>query len=306
MVFLNNQTKDEGLISSTKELSVRGWILILCFLLLFPDYLFALQDCYKVGTEDILSITVWNEPELDKTVVVAQDGTINYPLVGNVPVAGCTVRQIDERITRLLAADYLVNPEVDVTIKEYHSQKVLVLGEILHPGLYVLSGPTSLLEIISKAGGVSDKVGSRVSILRSGPSGRGGKGEEKESVSLSIDLEELLKKGNLAGNIDLYPGDIVFLAGRKDSDISEQQVYISGRVQKPGAYEYQKGLTALNACIMAGGFEKDAASNRTILTRNIAGQQQIVKINLDLVKDGKRQDIQLQPGDRLFVPESFW
>lgn len=284
------------------------------FILFLPGRVWAIQNSYKVGTEDVLSITVWGEPELDKTVVVAQDGTINYPLLGNIAVAGYTVKEIDELITRLLAADYLVNPQVDVMVKEYRSQKVLVLGEVLRPGLYILTGPTSLLEIISMAGGVSDKVGNQVSILRSPVEDRKIKDnkhaskaiEEKEAKSILIDLEELLKGRDLAKNIYLEPGDIVFLAGKKDTNISEQQVYISGRVQKPGAYEYQKGLTALNACIMAGGFDKSAASNRTILTRNFAGQQQIFKINLDLVKEGKRPDIQLQPGDRLFVPESFW
>ena len=286
----------------------------ICIVILFflPGYLFALQSCYKVGIEDMLSITVWSEPELDKTVIVSTDGTINYPLLGNIPVAGLSVREIDEKITRMLETDYLVDPHVDVMVKEYHSQKVLVLGEILHPGLYILTGPTSLLEIISKAGGVSDKVGNKVNILRSDPTERRARNREnvpillQASKSFSVDLDELLKKGNLADNIELQPGDIVFLDGKKDTNILEQQVYILGQVQRPGAYDYQKGLTALNACIMSGGFEKAAAPNRTILTRNFGGQQQIFKINLDLVKEGKQQDLQLRPGDRLFVPESFW
>jgi len=282
------------------------------FLFFLPGRLFALQESYKVGIEDVLSITVWDEPDLNKDVIVSPDGTINCPLLRKIPVAGLSVKEIDEKITRMLGTDYLVNPHVDVMVKEYHSQKVLVLGEILHPGLYILTGPTSLLEIISKAGGVSDKVGNKVNILRSNPEERLARNGEnvpillKASKSFSVDLDELLKKGNLASNIELQPGDIVFLDGEKDTNILEQQVYILGQIQKPGAYDYQKGLTALNACIMAGGFEKAAAPNRTILTRNFGDQQQIFKINLDLVKEGKQQDLQLRPGDRLFVPESFW
>ncbi|MEW5801324.1 MAG: polysaccharide biosynthesis/export family protein [bacterium] len=290
------------------------FIAIICILTLSyaGSRIAASQNCYKVGREDLLAITVWGEPELEKTVVVAQDGTINYPLLGNIPVAGLTVREIDDEITRMLKADFLVDPQVDVMVKEYRSQKILVLGEVFHPGLYVLTGPTTLLEIISKAGGVSDKVGNKVNILRSNPIDRQRRDSEnistsmEENRSFAVDLEELLKQGNLTSNIELQPGDIIFLAGRKDTNVLEQQVYILGRVQKPGAYEYQKGLTALNACIMAGGFEKAAAPNRTVLTRNFTGQQQILKINLDLVKEGKQQDVQLHPGDRLFVPESFW
>ena len=291
-----------------------AFFMSICIVILFflPVHLFALQSSYKVGTEDILFITVWGEPDLEKTVIVSADGTINYPLLGSIPVAGLSVREIDEKITRMLETDYLVDPHVDVTIKEYHSQKVLVLGEVVHPGLYILTGPTSLLEIISKAGGVSDKVGNKVSVLRPNPDERLARNASnvpvllEASKSFSVDLDELLKKGNLASNIELQAGDIVFLDGRKDTNILEQQVYILGQVQKAGAYDYQKGLTALNACIMAGGFEKAAAPNRTILTRNFGGKQQIFKINLDLVKEGKQQDLQLRPGDRLFVPESFW
>jgi polysaccharide export outer membrane protein len=76
-------------------------------------------------------------------------------------------------------------------------------------------------------------------------------------------------------------------------------------VKKPGIYDYQPGLTALNACIMAGGFGKFAAPNRTKIIRNQGGKQEIIKINLNDVKKGKIPDIELKPGDRIHVPETW-
>ena len=275
--------------------------------------LFGAQSAYRVGARDILHISVWGEPDMDKDVIVSPNGSINYPLLGAVPVCGLTVKQIDEEITRLLEKDYLVNPQVDVMIKEYHSQKVLVLGEVENPGLYSLTGAASLLEVISQAGGMSEKAGNKISISRR-------TGEERKITSSSddisalvseiepilIDLDELLKKGNLTNNIPVLPGDVIFLAARKDANILEQKVYISGKIEKAGAYDYQKGLTALNACIMAGGFLKSAAPSRAILTRNFEGNQQVIKLDLNKIKQGKIQDTQLQPGDRLYIPERFW
>lgn len=287
-------------------------LIIIIFFFNLPRILFGLQASYCVGSGDILSINVWGESDLDKEVVVDQDGTINYPLLSNVHVAGLSIKQIDDKITRMLELDYLVNPEVGVRIIEYHSQKILVLGEIKNPGLYVLTGVTSLLEIISRAGGVSDNVGNKISIFRSIEHRRIASGSEDittltEGISpISIDPDELLKKGNLAYNIPLQSEDVIIFADKKDANILEQKVYISGQIKRPGAYDYQKGLTALNLCIMAGGFEKAASSNRAILTRNVEEQRKVFKINLNMIKKGKKQDIQLQSGDRLYIPESFW
>ncbi len=286
--------------------------LLISFFLFIPNIILGRQNNYYIGSGDILKINVWGEPDLDKDVIVAQDGKINYPLLDTVHISGLTISQVKEKIAYLLGSDYLVDPQVDVAIKEYHSQKVLVLGEIKSPGLYALTSATSLLEIISRAGGVSDNIGSQINIFQAGDHRKITSSNEdissliEEIKPVSIDLDELLKKGNLTYNIPVRSGDIIFFTGKKDGNILKHQVYISGNVKKPGAYDYQKGLSALNACIMAGGFEKNAAPNRTILTRNIGRQQQVFKVNLNKIKKGKKQDIQLQPGDRLYIQESFW
>lgn len=270
---------------------------------------------YRVGPKDILNISVWEEPDLTKEAVIDQDGTINYPLLGTIQIAGMSVKQIDTKITHLLAMDYLVNPEVDVTIKEYNSQKVLVLGEIKKPGLYMLTGLTYLLEIISRAGGLTENAGNQVNIYRAKDSRPiASSSYDMSDLSdliekikpVSIDLDELMKKGDLLYNLTLRSEDVIIFSNKKDADVLEQKVYISGHIKKTGSYDYQKGLTALNLCIIAGGFQDRAAPNRAVLTRNSDNQQIMLKINLNKIKLGKIKDIQLQPGDRLHIPESIW
>jgi protein involved in polysaccharide export with SLBB domain len=86
---------------------------------------------------------------------------------------------------------------------------------------------------------------------------------------------------------------------------SKLKIYIEGEVKSPNAYDFQPGITALNACIMAGGFSTFAAPNRTKIIRNTGNSVEIIKINLNKVKDGKIPDVELKPGDRIHVPETW-
>jgi len=90
----------------------------------------------------------------------------------------------------------------------------------------------------------------------------------------------------------------------KESKSAEWKIYVMGKVKKPGAYEFKHGLTALDACILAGGFEKFAAPNRATITRRENGGYKVIKINLNKIKDGKTKDVFLRPGDRVYIPGS--
>lgn len=121
---------------------------------------------YKLGPLDILDITVFNVPELSKTVQIAQTGTINLPLIGETPAAGKTTQDLERALAAKLGAQYLQNPQVTVLVKEYNSQKVTVSGAVRKPGVYSITSRTSLMQIVAMAGdfeGVSD---STVLILR--------------------------------------------------------------------------------------------------------------------------------------------
>ena len=117
---------------------------------------------YTIGPRDVLSIAVWGHGDLSREYAVAPDGVVSFPLVGAVQAGGLTVTQLALRLTELLEKDYLVNPQVIVSVKEYLSRKVHVLGEAERPGLFYLSGPTTVLDILSKAGGLSRTAGTHV------------------------------------------------------------------------------------------------------------------------------------------------
>jgi polysaccharide biosynthesis/export protein len=109
---------------------------------------------YKIGPLDLLNISVFKVPDLTKDVQVAADGTINYPLIGDVPAAGKTAQQLEHDLTAKLGAKYLRNPQVTVMIKEYNSQRITVSGAVKTSGVYAIKGNTSLMQVIAMAGDV--------------------------------------------------------------------------------------------------------------------------------------------------------
>ena len=122
---------------------------------------------------------------------------------------------------------------------------------------------------------------------------------------LKVDLYRLLNRGDMSVNPVLEPGDVVYIPLKESLDLAESKIYVEGEVKSPGAFDFHHGMTALNACIMAGGFNNFAAPNRTRIIREKDNKREIIKINLNQVKDGKIEDIELQPGDRIHVPETW-
>jgi protein involved in polysaccharide export with SLBB domain len=119
----------------------------------------------------------------------------------------------------------------------------------------------------------------------------------------ALTISELTEKIREPLTRDYFVEPQVFIS-LKESKSPEWSIYVMGKVQKPGVYEFKEGLTVLDACILAGGFEKFAAPNRATITRRENGENKIIKINLNDVKDGKKKDILLRPGDRINIPES--
>ena len=105
-------------------------------------------------------------PELTKSVQVTDTGTINLPLVGEIPVAGKTAQEVERDLTARLGAKYLKNPQVTVYVKEYNSQRVTITGAVKKPGVYPIKGRTSLMQVVAMAGGLGDVSDSTVLVLR--------------------------------------------------------------------------------------------------------------------------------------------
>lgn len=157
------------------------------------------NDAYKIGPLDVLEIAVFKVPELGKTVQVDGDGTINYPLIGEIPAAGKTAHEIEHDLTKKLGAKYLRSPQITVNIKEYNSQRFTVEGSVKTSGVYAMKGRTSLVQAVAMAGGVDTTVASGdVVIFRTIDGTRS---------AARFDIDQI-KKGE-AEDPALQPGDVI-------------------------------------------------------------------------------------------------
>jgi polysaccharide export outer membrane protein len=256
---------------------------------------------YKVGAADVLEISIYDQPDLSRKITVLQDGTINFPLIGSIQVAGKSVGEIAELIRELLEKDYLYNPYVTVTVQEFRSKKISVLGNVKEPGIYYLEGPTTLLDIISKAGTIksADSIG-KIIIQHDTNPGRENNDHTDNEIT-TINLSELLFQGKRELNIYLRNGDNIYVP-------EANQFFILGEIRKPGLYNLTENLTILKAISIAGGFTEFANSKRiSIIRADNAGEQKIY-INVDdIIKKGmEAYNPILQAGDVVMVPKRFF
>lgn len=236
---------------------------------------------YKAGVGDVLRITIYDNEDLDTVARVSGDGMVSISLIGRVKVAGLTSNQIADKIEKKLSAGYIINPQVTVFVEEYRSKKVSILGMIRNPGLYELSGPTTLLELISTAGGLTDEAGNKATIQKGG----------KQTNVKTIDLEALLEKGDLNQNVQVNDKDSIFI-GRAGT------CYVTGEVNQPDSYVIEKDATVLKMITKAGGFTGIASKSKVKLIRVINGEKKFVK-NVTM-------DTKVVADDVIVVPESFF
>jgi polysaccharide export outer membrane protein len=285
--------------------------LLSCFALLLPGVSQAQGKAYCIGPRDVLTLTIYAGGRMEQEVhlTVSSQGMINVPFIGPVKAEGLTVPELEPLIKKPLAEDYFVDPEIHLRIAEYHSLQYYLSGAVKSPGLYEMDSETTLMELIAKAGGVLPERGNIAYLLRESANhiaaGKDIDNLLSHKEPIKINLQRLLDKGDMSHNINLQPGDVVYIPLQRTLNLGESKIYVEGEVASPGVYDYQEGLTALNACIMAGGFGEFAAPNRAKIVRQNGEKQEIIKINLNDVKKGRIPDFDLKPGDRIHVPETW-
>jgi len=286
-------------------------LLSLFFFLGLSQQARAQNGAYYPGPRDILDLTIYAGGKLQNKVDLTVSGTgmINVPYIGPTMADGRTIAELETIITEQLSKDYYVNPEVNISVKEYHSIQYFISGAVKSPGLYEMASQTTLMELIAKAGGVTQGRGNIAYILRASAK-QIANGNNAETLlarqkPTKVSLTRLLDEGDMSQNLTLNSGDVVYIPLSKALNLAEFKIYVDGKVKKPGAYDYQPGLTVMNACIMAGGFDKFAAPNRARIIRKDGGKHLVIKINLNDVKKGKIPDVELKPGDRVYVPETW-
>lgn len=252
---------------------------------------------YVVGPRDVLKVTIFNEEQLSRDMVpVEMDGTIEFPLVGRLKVAGLTTRQVAQELERLLGTrtgpdgritGYLVKPQIVVGVREYRGIRVWVMGEVVRPGAIELQGGrATLLDAVAAAGSFSSNAGSTITVVHNpGDSA----GPTLPVNAPSQDQQQYAREDVFSGSaarVRLREGDTVVVA-------RAAEVYVSGQVRTPGKYVVTPKTTVLQAITLAGGYSERAAKNRIEIQREVNGRKQKIRV--------KESDL-VRPDDTIVVP----
>ncbi|WPB56118.1 SLBB domain-containing protein [Xylophilus sp. GOD-11R] len=259
----------------------------------------------RIGSGDILRITVLGQPDLSAEVGVNDKGSIAVALIGDVPVAGLSTSAAAMRIAELLrTGGFLLKPEVSVDAVQIRSQMVSVLGEVRQPGRYPIPGRLTVLELLATAGGLTEQAEQTVTLLRLAdpaaaaaaaagnvpasadavPPGGG------ERIPIRLGDASIGGSNRTALDAELRTGDVVYVERKK-------LFYIHGEVNRPGAYPMEPGMTVMRAIALGGGTNLRASLRRIDIHRTVNGTDQPFRAGIAEP---------VQPGDTVFVNESLF
>jgi polysaccharide export outer membrane protein len=261
---------------------------------------------YELGPEDTLLVHVKDEPEiLDGPYQIDLDGNLVIPEIGTIHAAGMSVEAVSNVITERCRR-ILNSPVVRVSIAEYRSQRVSVLGAVGTPGVQQIRGRKTLYEVISEAGGLKQDAGGTIQISRRVQEGplplpkaqidSSGRFETAE-----VDVDALMRAQSPQANISVRPNDVITVP-------KAELVYVLGAVHRPGGFELteKQSMSVMQALSLAQGAERTAKTSRARILRGGGEKSARTEIPLDLNKllAGKLPDVMLQPNDILVVPNS--
>jgi polysaccharide biosynthesis/export protein len=253
---------------------------------------------YTIGIGDKLQINVWQRPDLGATVVVDSEGNVTLPLIGAIRAAGSTPGKFGEELTRRLS---FVDREVSlvtVSVLEYNSRRVFVMGEVVKPGPYSFPTMPGVWEAIREAGGpTADAALTRVKVVPPASAG----------PPTVIDLDHAIATGDFSALPSLTAGTTILVprvetTGGPEGDV----VYVYGRVKQPGAFSIDNARSALHAVLAAGGPLDDANMSAVKIVRPGPVQARVFEVNLnDYTNHGRLfPNVPLLPGDCVTVPQS--
>lgn len=248
------------------------------------------RESLLIGPGDLLRISVLRESELDQRVRVLDSGDIALALVGNIAVEGLTPAEAADHIAaRYRNGNFLLHPEVSVFVEEYATEKVTVIGQVVHPGSFPIAGPRTLIDVLSLAGGLTENADRHIVIER------GGENAQRIRVFLSNHADAALN-----ADVLVRPGDTVMVP-------KAGIVYVLGDVAHPGGYVMQNDsqLTVLQAIALAAGASKTASEKHVRLVRNVDGLTQSVELPLRDMERGRQPDVPLRANDIIYVPFSL-
>lgn len=241
---------------------------------------------YLLGAGDVLKITVYNNADLSLETRISEAGTISYPLIGDVQVAGLTASAAEKKIANLLeTGGFVKKPQINILISLYQSKMISVLGSVLKPGRYPLDRATNLADMLALVGGATADGSDLVTIIS--------KKSKKE-----YDLHSIVGKGENAQNILLEGGEIIYVHAR--------DVAVMGQVNRPGKYAVTGGVRTLSDFLSIAGGINAGGSDLITVTAMRAGKQSRFEVDIDsLFRTGNNAlNIELASGDIVYVPRA--
>jgi polysaccharide export outer membrane protein len=259
---------------------------------------------YRIGPDDLLQVTIFNIPEQDARATprmvmlrVSQQGAIVVPLAGEVNVKGKTVADVQSELAKRYSK-YIRNPQIGVMVTEYR-QRVSVMGAVQKPGVFELTGPKTVMDMLALAGGVTEKAGNQVHVYR--------QDEKGNRQSMVIDLMVLANHtGALTDGPNTQAVNMAMQAGDVVNVPQAGMFFVDGAIGKPGSYPLGRNYTLRQALATAGGVDVELAdySGVTINRRHAADKMETIQVDLNAVVAGSAKDPLIQPDDVILVPTS--
>ncbi|MBW8190585.1 polysaccharide export protein EpsE [Neiella marina] len=244
----------------------------------------AMASDYLLASGDVVRISVFNHQDLNAEVRVSEDGSIKFPLIGLVPVAGKSIRYAESEIARLLkAGGYVLKPQISLLVTQFIGSQVSVLGFVNRPGRYPInSAELRLTDVLAMAGGISS-TGGEVAVVKGTRDGL--------AFQLDIDIPMIFESNSPEQNPLIMAGDSVFVD-------RAPVFYVYGEVQRPGAFPLMRHMTVMQAISTGGGITLRGSSKDIVINRPTAsGANQEIKVELT---------DRVSSGDVIFVQESFF
>ena len=249
---------------------------------------------FQLGKGDILSISVYDEPDLTlDSVPVRPDGKVAFPLIGDVEIAGRNVEDVSNEIRERLL-QFVLEPKVSVVVTEFNSLDYTLYGEVVNPGVYPLTTDVSITAAIAKAGGLT-KGQFRASSVELADLTHAFLA--RQGQVMPVDFVRLIRHGDMRFDIDLQPGDYIHIP----SGLSKE-VYILGEVNEPALFAFRESMPMSRTLALAEGFTVDADLSRIHIVRGALHNPTVIVSDFQKVVNGQAQDVQLEPGDIVYVP----
>jgi len=251
----------------------------------------------RIGANDLIAVSVYDAPELTRTVRVGADGMIRLPMLKRrVKAEGLMPGELEAAVSAALVAEGLiVDPFVTITIAEYNSRPISVVGAVKQPLTFQASGPVTLLEAITKAGGLAPEAGPEILVSRA----QSGADGTVTALVQRILVKGLIDAADPALNISLIGGEEIRVP-------EVGKVYVIGNVKRPGAFAVQDGVetTVLKMLALSEGLMPYASRDAYIYRREANGSKNEIIVPLSKIMDRKAPDAPLLANDILYVPDN--